>query len=158
MDGIRQYLISITAAAIICGVVKSLFGDKGTASTVVKVITGLFLTMTVIAPLASISLDGWANYAGTLRLDGEEAAAAGEKIAEEATAELIKSETEAYILDKAASVNVEVTVKVELSGEDPPVPERITIRGSVSPYARGQLENAISEDLGVAKENLIWIG
>lgn len=158
MEAIRGYLLSVTAAAVICAVVSALLGKKGTISAMGKLLTGIFMAITVISPLAKIQLSNADALWDDLSVDAAAAVAAGEEAANNELRAGIKSQTEAYILDKAASVNVEVTVTVELSGEDPPVPERITIRGNVSPYARGQLENAITEDLGVAKENLIWIG
>ena len=54
MDSIRQYLLSITAAAVICAIINALSGKKGTTSAVVKLLSGLFLTLSVISPLLNL--------------------------------------------------------------------------------------------------------
>ena len=71
---------------------------------------------------------------------------------------IIKGETEAYILDKAASLGVELEVDVLLEDMYPMAPKTVRLSGSVSPYVRNRLQNIIAEELGISKENQIWIG
>lgn len=70
---------------------------------------------------------------------------------------IIKVEAEAYILDKAAAMNVSLEVSVTVEG-DPPVPAAAQLSGEVSPYAKQQLEKILWEDLGISKEYLEWTG
>lgn len=158
MEAIRQYLISITAAAILCGIIKCLFPEKGGAGVMIRVMAGLFLTATVIAPLAKVSLVSWNDFTGTLDSDAREAVATGENAVRESLRESIKTQVEAYILDKADSFGAELTVEVTLCPEDPPLPERVVLNGSISPYGRSRLESIMTEDLGIAKEQIIWTG
>ena len=51
MEAIREYLLSITAAGILCSVVKRILGEKGTSASVGKLITALFMVITVISPI-----------------------------------------------------------------------------------------------------------
>ena len=71
-------------------------------------------------------------------------------------ADIIKAETEAYILDKASQLNVELSVEVTIDEEN--IPTAVTLSGEVSPYARRQLQEIIESDLGIAKENQRWTG
>jgi hypothetical protein len=47
---------------------------------------------------------------------------------------------------------------VYLSEDTIPVPISVEIRGSVSPYGKQQLTKLLEEELGIAKENQLWIG
>ena len=88
--------------------------------------------------------------------DAKDAAAMGEKLARDSMADIIKEETEAYILDKAADLHVNLHVEVTV-GEDN-LPTAVTLSGEASPYARRQIQAIIANDLGIAKENQKWIG
>ena len=88
--------------------------------------------------------------------DAEDAAAMGENLARDSMADIIKEETEAYILDKAADLHANLHVEVTV-GEDN-LPVAVTISGEASPYARRQIQAIIANDLGIAKENQKWIG
>ena len=54
---LRQYLLGVTAAALICGIIKSLFPKKGTMGTVMKTLLGLAMVLAVVSPWASISMN-----------------------------------------------------------------------------------------------------
>lgn len=158
MEAIRGYLLSVTAAAVICAVVSALLGKKGTISAMGKLLTGIFLAITVISPLAKIQLSNADALWDDLSVDAAAAVAAGEEAANNELRAGIKSQTEAYILDKAASYAAELTVEVTLSDDDPPLPCAVRLTGSVSPYAKRQLQQLIAEDLGIPKEAQTWIG
>ena len=74
-----------------------------------------------------------------------------------ALSELIKRETEAYILKQAQVFNANISVEIILSDDAMPVPEYVRISGQIAPYAKMQLINIIERELGVAEENQVWI-
>ena len=156
IDGIRGYLLSVVAAAVISGIVKRLMGDKGNQGAVAKLLTGIFLALTVVSPLAKVEVGRLADIVGAYRADGLAAAAVGEEMTRQALAESIKAQSEAYILDKAAALEVALTVEIEMTDTDIPVPYRIRLSGQVSPYAKNKLSGIITEDLGIEKERQIW--
>lgn len=121
-----------------------------------KLIAGLFLTFTVISPVANISFESISDFASGYSYAGAQAAAAGESLTKETIAASIKARTEAYILDKATTFDVELKVEVTLSDEDIPYPQDVRLSGKVSPYAKAQLQAIIAEDLGIEKERQIW--
>lgn len=158
MVSVREYIFSVTCAAILCGVLGSFFDKKGASGSLLKLISGLFLAFTVISPVLRVDLMDAMSFAEVYAADGEAAAAMGEIYAREELAAIIKSEAEAYILDKARYLGAEVRVSVTLSGDDIPVPTGVIVEGSISPYAKTVLASQIADELGIAKEDQQWIG
>ena len=158
MDAIRTYFLSVTAAAIICAILKGLLNQGGTPAQLVKLLSGIFLSIIALRPLAQFDMGSLTDLSLDYSMDAEAAVAEGENIAADALAELIKSNTEAYILDKAGSMGVSITVDVTVSDEKIPSPKTVSICGNVSPYARTQLSALLVEQLGIAKEDVIWTG
>ena len=156
MDGLRHYIIAVTAAAILCGIVKSI-SEKTASGKIIKLICSLCLGFTVLKPITQIDLSQLAEVSLPYADEAVRAAALGEKLSQDALMNIIKVEAEAYILDKAAAMNVSLEVSVTVEG-DPPVPAAAQLSGEVSPYAKQQLEKILWEDLGISKEYLEWTG
>ncbi len=157
MEALRQYLLSVTAAALICGILDKLLAGKGTAAAIGKMMAGIFLALTVISPFAKLKLDTLEDLTMDFRLEASEAVADGQMQTNSALADIIKQRTEAYILDKAEELCVALTVQVEISREEIPVPVSVRLQGNISPYAKGRLQKDIEDNLGVPKEKQIWI-
>lgn len=157
MDGLRQYVIAVTAAALICGIVSGLV-QNGAAKEVIRLLCGLFLAFTAIRPMAGLDLNALLEYSFSFSGDAESTAAMGENMARQTMADIIKAESEAYILDKAAELNASVTVEITVSEDGTPIPMAAVLGGEVSPYAKQQLGRILQADLGIAKENQLWTG
>lgn len=153
----KQYLLSVVAAAIICGIVTKLLGKKGTQGAVGRLVAGLFLAFTVIAPLRSVHIGDLSSVTKVYSSEAGMAVEEGKKQTAQALQAGIKEGCEAYILDKAQSLNVELEVVVTLSDEDIPTPISIQLSGNVSPYAKIKLIDIITKDLGIPKEAQKWI-
>lgn len=158
MDSLKQYLLAVTAAAILCAIVNGLMGEKGTLGAAVRLLTGIFMILTLASPLVRLRLDGLEEITSDISGCADAITASGENSAREAMAEIIKSRTEAYILDKAESLDVRLSVQVELDEGSPPAPKAVRLNGNVSPYAKGVLSDMITRDLGIAPEDQIWNG
>ncbi len=156
MEGVREYLLSVTAGAILCGILGSLVGEKGAFSGLYKLISGLVLCFLMISPLVNIELSDFTQFADELISQGDQAVREGEESRDEMLRQIITDETRAYIMDKAQSYGAEVTVQITLSDSDPPVPVSCQIQGAVSPYVRQQLTLAVEAELGIPEENLTW--
>ena len=155
MEALRQYVISVVAAAMLCGIVVRLF-PNGSGKQMGKLICGLFLAYTVLSPISRVDFSKLPDFSLRCMDDAEDAAAMGENLARDSMADIIKEETEAYILDKAADLHANLRVEVAV-GEDN-LPAAVTISGEASPYARRQIQAMIANDLGISKENQKWIG
>lgn len=156
MLAISQYIRSITGAALISAVVLRLLEGKGSAAAVGKILVGIFMALTVIGPIAQVEITDFWDLLPNVSLDADLAAADGEAHAKNALAQGISDRVEAYILDKAAQMDVSLTVQVELSEDTIPVPIKVWLQGNISPYAKSKLQSIIREDLGIDKENQIW--
>lgn len=157
MQKLGSYLISVAAAAMICGVLQRLTIGKGTFSGIMKILCGIFLLYTVCAPLTSYSFSGFGAISVDFQEDALRLAAEGEKDGNDALRSIISEQLCEYILDKASTYDAQISVSVKLSEDMVPIPVGIEIKGDISPYGKLQLQEIISSDLGIAKENQIWI-
>ena len=158
MGAIREYLISVVSVAAMCGILNSFMKGKGTVTAVIKFLSGVCLALAIASPLVNIKLSGLLSYTDILNIEAENVVTDGENKAQQAISAIIKSETEAYILDKAASLGIELEVESVLSKSQPQIPEKIILTGSVSPYAKAQLSAWIRDKLGISEEEQQWNG
>ncbi len=156
MEAVKSYLLSVSGAAMISGIVIRLAGSSGSHSAVVKMIAGIFLVFTVISPLAKLQLTDFSLYLDGLSASGDSAVEMGSQQARDAAAEIIKAETESYILDKAASLSLNIQADVTLSDDDLLQPSSVTLNGEASPFARQQLQRQIAQELGIPEEKQTW--
>ncbi len=153
----RSYIISVVSAAILCAVTRSLLNEKTAAGQIVKLLSGLLMTVTVISPLINVTFDNIADYFDGLSIEANTYVANGEAAAQNTIAGIIKSQTEAYILDKANRMGLEIAVEVELNEDDNSIPCGVRIAGALSPYAKEVMSEYMEDMLGIAKENQKWI-
>lgn len=156
MEGLRGYILSVISAAFVLAILNTLVDKKGSAGMLLRLIGGLFLTFTLISPVIDLDFTGIFDYLEEFSESGSDAAVSGELMAREEYRTIIKDKLEAYILDKAKDLGLDLTVEVTLGDDD--VPEEVIIRGVASPYGKARLQQMITQDLGIAKENQLWIG
>lgn len=157
VDWIRQYILTITAAAIVCAGIKTLVGQKSTQATVIRIIAGIFIALTVVAPWTKLDFSNIGDYFKDFSVDAEAAAASGVSYAQAQTAAIIKSQTESYILDKAASLGICAEAEVTVSQDGLPVPYAVTIQTNAAPYTKERLRRYIVEELGIPEAQQTWI-
>lgn len=153
MDIVREYLLSVTAVSILCGIISTLVGKKGVVSSILKLLMGTVLALTVIHPLVNLQITQFHWYIDGLSTDVQAAVSHGEDMSVQAMEGIIKSETQAYILDKAASLEVDLDVDVILNDM---VPAEVHLSGPVSPNARTQISDWIADNLGIPREAQHW--
>lgn len=156
MDAIREYLIGVVAAALLCGIISTLVGTKGTVGVAMKLVSGLLMLLAVVRPWTSITFDDLFGWADDIRADGSAIVFSGESMADETYRASIKQQLKAYIVDEAKALGCELTVEVILSDDDIPVPKQVRLAGEISPYARQTLTNLMVQQLGIDREDLIW--
>lgn len=157
MAAVGKYVFSVAVASLICGVLCGMIKDSANQK-IIKLVCGVFLTLTVIRPAANCSLEELSSFALPYRAGASDASRAGEEFARESLRQIIKAETEAYILDKAKQMDAVISVQVSVSQDPVPVPVSVQIGGTLSPACRQKLQQIITEDLNIAKENQQWIG
>lgn len=156
MVAVKAYLLSVCGASLLCAAAHKFLGQKGGAAGAGKMITGLFLALTVLKPLSSVDIGMLQDFSFSIDADADQAVQRGEEESKKMMAQIIKNRTAAYILQKAEALRVEITAEVILSNDVVPIPQKVYLSGSVAPYAKKRLQTVIEQDLGIAKENQIW--
>ena len=156
MDSIRIYILSLLAAAMICSIVNTWLAEKGTHGTIIKLLSGLFLTITFLSPLVEFKVSDISEGLSDYSVQAQTAAAVGQESYANNFADIIKKRTEAYILDKASGWNLDLQIEVTLSESDPPIPDSVLLIGDVSPYAKRQLSYWMENELAIVKEKQTW--
>ena len=157
MDSIRQYLISITAAAIICAIAKSFADGKTLNGTMLRLIAGIIMTVTLLSPLVQLDFHAMPELTAGVIHDANAAAAFGEEMATAEITAIINDRLEAYILDKAACLGANLEVQLQMGTDGSYLPEGIILSGDISPYAKARLQQIIANDIQIAKEKQQWI-
>ena len=158
MESIRQYLIGVVVAGLICSIISLVVGKKGMIGTVVTLLSGLLMAMAVVGPWVNIRIDHFFSWAQDISVDADGVVDDGENMALEAYRQGIIIRTESYILEKAKALNCDLQVEVILSADSTPVPEQVRISGSISPYAKQAISTMLTDDLGIDREAQIWTG
>lgn len=156
MNVIKEYLISITTAAIICAVLKTIVGPQKSMQKIFFIISGVFMTVTMLKPLVDIRLEEM-----IFNLDGigDEASAVASEAYNQSMVEMkaiIAEQTGAYILDEASSMGLKIEVMVQVSNDNVPVPHSVSIKGNISPYNKRKLSSFIAKNLGITEEHQSW--
>lgn len=156
MDGIKGYILTVITAALIASVAVGVLGKNGLHGTMIKLLAGLFLSVTVISPLAKIQFRNLSSYFSDLNVDASAIITEAEEEVLNAKREIIIDQVEAYILDEATKLGLDLSVTVSISDDTSLVPDRITITGNASPYKKTRLQTWITSDLGIPEEQQVW--
>lgn len=154
MEALRGYVLSITVAAVLCSVVKSISPERAGQKKILSLACGIFLLATALRPLGLLQIPGLEDTTEVYREQAEQMTAQAQETAKAQMRVIIKEQTEAYILDKADTLGVRLEVQVELNDEM--VPWQVTLQGETSPYAKGRLRSSIAQELGIPEERQVW--
>lgn len=157
MENLRQYLLSVTVAAVFCGILLTFAEKKSAYAGVLRMLCGIFMAVMLLSPVVHLRIRDLDLYVGDVREQSAAAVESGIASAQEAMGDIIKSRTEAYILDKAKSMGLSLHVEVVLTEDAIPQPYLVRIQGTVSPYARAQLRAWIRDAMGIGEENQVWL-
>ena len=152
----KNYLLSIIAAGIICAITGILFPNKDTIEKIVGLMCGLFMTLIVLSPIKKINPVNWGLSYEFQSDQSKHIAEQGQYQAEETLREVITEYCSTYIVEKAKGMGVDIDVQFQLNSNDPPVPTSAVITGTVSPYAKAKLKNILTQDLGIPEDRQQW--
>ncbi len=150
----KAYILSVICCAFLCAITAGIREKKGSFSMILKLVSGIFLVFTVIRPAADLQIDDLSYLLPDLAEEVSFASNMGEDFAESQLAAIIKSETEAYILDKAQALGAEVAADITLDSSH--IPISVLIRGKIGHREKEQLSDILETDLGIPKEDQIW--
>lgn len=152
----KSYVLSVISASFICGIIELLLKKDSAIGKISRLLGRLLIVISLIAPLTTITFHDLYEYIDSVHINAEAYAEEGKNIARNQATEIIMPKLEAYILDKAAQLQCDLSVNILLSDDTIPVPIAIELSGNVSPYAKGVLCSYIEETLGIARENQRW--
>lgn len=157
MDSLGKYLLGILAGALICGIAMELVGKKSGNGPLIRLLCGVFMMLCVISPLLDVRIGPLSDLTGQIQQEADAITQDGKNLAQDYYRSVITQRTQAYILDKAVSLGADIEAEIVLSEDDLSAPESVTLRGRISPYAKGLLSNWLESELGIASEEQTWI-
>ena len=158
MEAVREYILRLTAAALLFGTVTAMVKTSGTVGKLLKLLLGIFMAVLVLNPLGDIRIRKIEDFGEIFTQDAQLAVDSGKDTARQAWIQGIKASTEAYILDKAKAYDASVSVNVRVENADTPKLVGVELRGQISPYGKRMLSNVIAQELGISEEDQVWIG
>lgn len=152
MEGIHQWIVSITAASMLTALCQAMM-PAGAVKRVSNMTCGLLLFIVILRPVIRADygqlLSSFADYyngLGTYDSTLEETNFA-------LTESIIARDTAAYIEDKAAETGITCTVTVQCGEKDGlTVPTRITVWGSLTSEEEQQVSAMAVEALAIEKD------
>lgn len=155
MGVLRQYALTLIIGALICGILLGMV-QKGAHEALLRFLCGMFLTVTLLAPLPGIHLEPELDFFGEVISEGEIQTATGKEMAQQELRRSISRSLEAYILDKAGQLDAQLQVSVTLDENCLPVTAELS--GKIPEEVQKELSDILTNDLGIPKENQQWIG
>lgn len=158
MGAVRGWLLAVITVSLLCAVADALM-PAGAVKRVGRLVCGLVLMGAILSPIARLDVEGsqrWLdNYLSSVRSREAEL----EDTVNSQMKLIIEREYAAYILDKAAQLGLECTVRVEceLSEDGLYLPLRTEVAGLRTAGAQEKLIRIISEDLGVPAQSQIYL-
>ena len=153
-----EYLLSMVCASLVFSIVCAFVDGKSAAGVLLRTAGGIVLAVTAIQPLANFDFSAAEHFLKDFHLEAEAASAYGQNLAAQEHAQIIKSRTEAYILDKALSCGASLTADVTVGAGDVPYPVAIVLHGSTSEEVRETMTRIIVNDLNIPEDKQTWIG
>ena len=157
MQNVGKYILTVGLSSLLVAIFSEFTDKKSSTGILMRMVCGLFLAFTVINPLADLDFGILETFTDTYELDPAAAVSSGSAMAESSVREIIKRETESYILDKAQQYGCSPRVEVTIGQGDMPTPDGVKIYGNVPISIRIDLERLLEQELGIAKEHQQWI-
>lgn len=153
MEEIGRYAIGLCAGALLLGIIMILSGEKQQ----VKWLCSLVMFFLVLSPVRNLELDSAWNLTEEIRQDARQITDQAQENTARQIRDGIIQRTRAYILDEAESLGAEIQVISLALEEEGYRPVRVELRGAISPYDRMHLSDLLEENLGIGKEEQIWM-
>ena len=155
MESLRAWLLSLAGVALLTALA-SLFPTSESLRRVTKLAGGVALTCLLFSPLVTFDYDAYAaalqDYHVSVSTDG-----AVSDSNERLQRTVIESEMRTYILDKAASLGLTVTVELEMETRAAtPDPKAVTIHGEATPAQKQQLQQYLEQTFAIPVQRQVW--
>ena len=158
MGAVRSWLLAVIAVSLLCAVADALIPSGG-VKRVGRLVCGLVLMGAILSPVASLDVEGSQRWLESCLASVRSQEAELEDRVNGQMKVIIEREYAAYIVDKAAQLGLECTVRVEcrLSEEGLYLPLRAEAEGLWTASAQEEMIRIIAEDLGVPAQRQIYL-
>lgn len=158
MGAVRGWLLAVIAVSLLCAVADALM-PPGAVKRVGRLVCGLVLMGAILSPIARPDVEESQRWLDSYLSSVRSREAELEDTVNSQMKLIIEREYAAYILDKAAQLGLECTVRVEcgLSEDGLYLPLRTEVAGLETAGAQEKLIRIISEDLGVPAQSQIYL-
>ena len=151
MGLVREWLLGITAAAILAALAESMMPDGGVKKAG-KLVCGLMMAAAVLRPLGSVEVT---DFALALEYDEQQTQALQEE-ADIRMKTIIEEELAAYSMDKAVQLGIPCQIRFVCreAGEGLFLPESAEVLGITSEQEKQVLTEFLCADLGLQGDAL----
>ena len=151
----KGYILSIVIAAIICSVLGSILDGNKSAGRIIKMLSGILMVFVLLTPFRDISLASIPNQLEDIADDAKGYVEDGKSSAQYDKGIIIKKRTEAYIVDKAKDMGLDISVEVRLD-DDNSIPCEVILTGNLAPFEKSLICDFIEDKLSITKEHQQW--
>ena len=153
MDFLRNWLVGITAAAIVLALADGLM-PEGSVKRIGKFAGGLLMMLAIIRPVLSLDYDVLAGSIADYRYEVQEYSTSLEVENERLKKIIIEDRTGAYIRDKAVELGISCTVSVQcrVDENDQLYPASVTVCGDMTQKQMEELMRMIEMDIAIPSE------
>ena len=153
MEFLRNWLIGITAAAIILALADILM-PEGSVKRIGKFAGGLLLMLAILRPVLSLDYEVLAGSLANFRYEVQEYSMSLEIENERLKKIIIEDRTGAYIRDKAAELGISCTVAVQcrVHEKEQLYPVSVTVYGEMTPEQNAKLIRIIEAEISIPPE------
>ena len=156
MDSVRNWILGVVAVGLLVSLCQSL-SPEGKTQKVSRFCGGLLLFLAVVTPIVQWDITGtlqaFQDYCESLTVSQEEVAQAGSTVLETQVCQ----RTQQYLQEQAQQLGAEVTGQVTCKTQEGiPVPEAVTVTGTLTDAQRQQLIQCIQAGFGLTGEQITY--
>ncbi len=158
MEFAGDWVKAIAGAALICAAATALT-PKGKVKNVLKFVCGIVLITAMINPIIKQDFPSMSLDMSKYRKDADEIIGSAEEKENNLSRSIIENELQAYILDKAVSLNTElssVQVSAKWGDDGCWYPYEVYITANIPKREQSLISNSIEAELGVPNERQYW--
>lgn len=159
IEMMRQWLVSVTCAALIAALAESLMPKSG-AGQIGRLTCAMVLLCAILQPVLSVDVPNPNETLDAIYAKVQSEQTGLEQRAEAMLKTLIERDSGAYIVDKAAGLGVACQAQVAcVQGEGGAwLPNSVLITGQMGDAQRKELIAAIQNELGILPEHQVYAG
>lgn len=157
MNVLKQYLLSITAAALLFSFSSELL-TSGKWKKISGLLGSIILILAIVSPIFSLDTDDLTRSISKFLLETEMEQTGIEINSRELQSILIKENIQTYIQDRAMAMGIKLQVDVRMRDDGQfPIPDFVALHGAISTDEKEKMIRFISGDLGIPEDKQEWI-